>query len=116
MGFSMGEQHIWSIASMYLVLDEPDNLTDERLQKSEFIKKNASSTRNCYSLFSREYAWSPGYEAIFECVEDGEDEYPESTLEAFLASINVLWEEEYDASQDEATSSYNQVDGVKFFL
>lgn len=104
MGFSMGEQHIWSIASMYLVLDEPDSLTDERLQKSEFIKKNASSSRDCYSLFSREYAWSPGYEAVFECVEDGEDEYPESTLDAFHASINVLWEEEYDASQDEATS------------
>ena len=104
MGFPMGEQHIWSIASMYLLLDEPKNLEEEDLWKYAFIKKKLSNTRDCCALFNREYSWSAGYEAEFGYVEDDEDEYSEEALLAFPASINVLWEEEYDASQDEATS------------
>ena len=103
-GFPAGEQHIWSIASMHLVLDMPEPLSEENLWKSEFIKKKSSNTRDCCSLFCREYAWSSGYVAEFESVENDENEYSESSLLAFPASINVLWEEEYDASQDETTS------------
>lgn len=56
---------------------------------------------SCYSLFSREYAWSAGYNAEFRACES---EMAERDMKAFPAAINVLWEEEYDASQGEPTS------------
>lgn len=101
MGFPIGEQHIWSIASMYIVIDEMEKLTEEELIVSGFIQSRSSNTRDCYSLFSREYAWSPGYKAEFAMPEE-EDEIV--SIKAIPASINVLWEEEYDASQEETTS------------
>mgnify|MGYP006990127464 CR=1 FL=1 len=100
-GFPVGEQHIWSIASMYIVADKMDKLTEEELISSGFIQSQSSNTRDCYSLFSREYAWSPGYNAEFAISEDDDNRVP---INAVPASINVLWEEEYDASQKETTS------------
>jgi len=99
MGFPIGEQHIWSIASMYIVTDGMEKLTEEDLISSGFIQSQSSNTRDCYSLFSREYAWSPGYKAEFAIPEENE-----VSINAIPASINVLWEEEYDASQEETTS------------
>ena len=100
-GFPVGEQHIWSMASMYIVADKMDKLTEEELISSGFIQSQSSNTRDCYSLFSREYAWSPGYNAEFAISEDDDNRVP---INAVPASINVLWEEEYDASQEETTS------------
>jgi hypothetical protein len=54
-------------------------------------------------LFSREYAWSPGYKEEFE---DNEYDYEECELKAIPATINIMWEEQYDASQEETTSFY----------
>lgn len=99
MGFPIGEQHIWSIASMYIVTDGMEKLTEEDLISSGFIQSQSPNTRDCYSLFSREYAWSPGYKAEFAIPEENE-----VSINAIPASINVLWEEEYDASQEETTS------------
>ena len=73
MGFPMGEQHIWSIASMYIVTDKREKLTEEELISSGFIQSHLSNTRECYSLFSREYSWSPGYKAEF-AMSEGEDD------------------------------------------
>lgn len=101
MGFPMGEQHIWSIASMYIVTDKREKLTEEELISSGFIQSHLSNTRECYSLFSREYSWSPGYKAEFAMPEEEDDIV---SIKAIPASINVLWEEEYDASQEETTS------------
>lgn len=100
-GFPAGEQHIWSIASMYIIANKMDKLTEEDLISSGFIQSQSSYTRDCYSLFSREYAWSPGYKAEFAISEDDDARV---SINAVPASINVLWEEEYDASQEETTS------------
>lgn len=100
MGFPSGEQHIWSIASMYIVTEEMEKLTEAMLTSSGFIRSQSTNTRVCYTLYSREYAWSPGYKAEFLIPEE-EDIV---SIKAIPASINVLWEEEYDASQDETTS------------
>ena len=100
-GFPVGEQHIWSMASMYIVADKMDKLTEEELISSGFIQSQSSNTRDCYSLFSREYAWSPGYNAEFAISEDDDNRVP---INAVPASINVLWEEEYDATKENAIS------------
>lgn len=100
-GFPIGEQHIWASASMYIVSDEMEKLTEEELIDSGFIQSRSSYTRDCYSLFSREYAWSPGYKAEFAVPEEDDGR---ATIKAIPASVNVLWEEEFDASQEETTS------------
>lgn len=99
--FPNGEQHIWASASMYIVTDEMEKLTEEELIDSGFIQSRSSYTRDCYSLFSREYAWSSGYKAEFAVPEEDDDR---ATIKAIPASINILWEEEFDASQEETTS------------
>lgn len=105
MGFPNGEQHIWSLASLYMTFDRDSDITQGMLKSSGFIHRNKSNVSDCYSLFSREYAWSPGYKAEFEDVDvDEDDEGCGSSINAVSATINVLWEEEYDASQDEVTS------------
>ena len=100
-GFPIGEQHIWASASMYIVSDKMEKLTEEELIDSGFIQSRSSYTRDCYSLFSREYAWSPGYKAEFAGPEEDDGR---ATIKAIPASVNVLWEEEFDASQEETTS------------
>lgn len=100
-GFPVGEQHIWLRASMYIVADKMNKLTEEELISSKFIQSQPFNIRDCYSLFSREYAWSPGYKAEFAISEEDDNIFP---IKAIPASINVLWEEEYDASQEETTS------------
>ena len=100
-GFPIGEQHIWVSASMYIVTEEMEKLTEEELIDSGFIQSRSSYTRDCYSLFSREYAWSSGYKAEFAVPEEDDDR---ATIKAIPASVNILWEEEFDASQEETTS------------
>ena len=100
-GFPIGEQHIWASASMYIVSDKMEKLTEEELIDSGFIQSRSSYTRDCYSLFSREYACSPGYKAEFAGPEEDDGR---ATIKAIPASVNVLWEEEFDASQEETTS------------
>ena len=99
-----GEQHIWAISAMHIA-DVSQNISIELLQTSGYLRKHSglNNTRNCYTLFSREYAWSPGY--ISEFLED-ENDFDECKVKAVPATINTIWEEEYDASQDETTSYY----------
>ena len=103
LGFPQGEQHIWSISTAFFgpkTMENKDLLSQIKKEKSLF--NFGRGIRNCYSLYSREYAWSSGYQDEFQSCE-GEDE--ESRLSKFVpAAINLLWEEEYDASQDETTS------------
>lgn len=98
-GYPAGEQHVWTIAAMYISMEA--TIKERDLIKTEFIKQNHSGMVNCCSLFAREYTWSPGYKAEF-----GKDGYEndESSIKYFPAAINFLWEEEYDASQENATS------------
>lgn len=101
LGFPRGEQHIWTIATMYILLGEENKYTEEDLSASGFVRRSNNGMQSCYSLFSREYAWSSGYNAEFKNYTEEDDEIH---INAFSAAVNVLWEEEYDASQEEATS------------
>jgi len=104
MDFSCGEQHIWSLATPFLIQTEDKALLLDNLNSSNFIDNGSCGIRNCYSLYNREYAWSPGYIAEFDAgITNAEisDDIFENVLPA---AINVLWEEEFDASQEEATS------------
>lgn len=100
-GFPKGEQHVWTIATMYMLPDAKRKYKEKDLMETKFAKHDSNGMQSCYSLFSREYAWSPGYESEFRKIADEDDE---SGLNVFTAAVNLLWEEEYDASQDETTS------------
>ncbi len=97
--FPRGEQTIWSMSALHIVEDDKE-LTLEKLWGSEFVKHRGDLTRDCYSLFCREYAWSPRYKYVFNDYEI-DDEDP---IKAIPATINFMWEEQYDASYDEAIS------------
>lgn len=101
LGFPKGEQHVWTIAVMYILPKTKNKYSEQYLLESDFIKRSSSELKSCYSLFSREYAWSPGYEAEFKRIDNEEGE---TGLNAFPATVNFLWEEGYDASQENATS------------
>ncbi|ORU01402.1 hypothetical protein D081_0221 [Anaerovibrio sp. JC8] len=97
-----GEQHIWAISAMHIA-DDSQNVSIELLQTSGYLRKHSgiNPTRDSYTLFSREYAWSPGYISEFL-----EDDFDECEVKAIPATINTIWGEQYDASQDETTSYY----------
>lgn len=99
-----GEQHIWAISSMHIA-DDSQKVSIELLKASGYLRKHSgmNTTRDCYTLFSREYAWSPGY--ISEFLED-EDDFDGCEVKAIPATIDYMWEEQYDASQDETTSYF----------
>lgn len=99
-----GEQHIWARSAMHIA-DASQGVSIELLQTSGYLRKHSgmNTTRDCYTLFSREYAWSPGYNSEF--LEDDYD-FDECEVKAIPATIDDMWEEQYDASQDETTSYY----------
>ena len=99
-GYSVGEQHIWTIASMHIVNGNV-KLTIENLKKSKLIQNGVDKTTHSYSLFNREYVWSPGYKEEFNCLEN---ECKDLKINSIPAANNFKWEEEYDASQQKTTS------------
>lgn len=100
-GFPKGEQHVWTMATMYILPEAKVKCKEQDLIDAKFARHSSNGMQDCYSLFSREYAWSPGYNAEFRKAAEEDDE---SSLNVFSAAVNFLWEEEYDASQEEATS------------
>ena len=99
-GFPRGEQHIWTIATMYILPNKKSKCIEKDLAEAGFAS-SSNGMQSCYSLYSREYAWSPGYASEFVRSDEEEDE---AGLKAFSAAVNFMWEEEYDASQEEASS------------
>lgn len=145
MGFSKDSQQMWLISHAFFVKSEQFAGFVENILS---VKENDYSVfegRCVYSLFNREYAWSPGYQDVFKeawnkCEiytgkyrieketfsvpdfenikydEDGEASIPfvekefekripedVLTIDVMPAFSQVLWEEEYDASQEETT-------------
>ena len=101
-GYPKGEQHIWAISSLHIIEDKSSPTLD-LLRSSGYVRKNhGMSLISSYSgLFAHEYTWSCGF--ISETSENGyEDE--ECDVDAVPAVINVLWESQYDSSQDTTTS------------
>ncbi len=101
LGYPKGEQHIWTIATMYISTEVREKYTEQELIDSDFIMQNTNGMRECSSLFAREYAWSPGYEATFKEYKYDNDE---TKIKAFPAAIDFSWGRQYDASQEEITS------------
>ena len=99
-GFPCGEQHIWSVATSYIITEwKQEDSFDELV--GQIRDCSPDGIRRCYSLFSREYAWSPGYYSEFVNRKDNDDN---ENINVVPAGIKVVWEEEYDASQEETTS------------
>ena len=98
-----GRQEVLSKCSSYFV---------KRLKGfdfiSEFKDKNVIGKYNCnpidcYTLFNREYAWSSGYKEEFSFSREESEEIVGLNI-VTNTSINFLWEEGYDGSQDRSTS------------
>ena len=101
MGFQKGEQRISLYVTAYLVNSDVTGDIMKQLESAEYFEKHHADIRNIYCLFNREYAWSPGYKSQLERPElYGE----EDELMVHSAVINYIWEDEFDASQDTATS------------
>lgn len=83
-------------ATAYLIPKKISSSTKSKIKSWEFFKTQCISINDCYTLFNREYAWSPGYvsefESSFETSEDSDYLLP--------TCINFLWEEMYDASKN----------------
>ncbi len=83
-------------ATAYLIPKKLSSSTKSKIKSGEFFKTQCISINDCYTLFNREYAWSPGYvsefESSFETSEDSDYLLP--------TCINFLWEEMYDASKN----------------
>lgn len=101
--FIKGDQDIWMSSTMYLVSKSNEPVTLDKIESSEFMSTITSSIRSCYSLFNREYSWSPGYVDEF-C--SHENFLKGTDLNIIPACINFLWEEEFDASKESAISFY----------
>jgi hypothetical protein len=63
-------------------------------------------SRATYELFNREYYWSPGIDDVLIYCESDFDH--DSKIKNLLTptSVDFLWEEQYDSSQDESVSFY----------
>jgi hypothetical protein len=105
-------QEIWSMSFGYFATSDDAQKVIEYYANKPFRRGNFPEVRCIYSLFSREYCWSPGYKD--ECavewrlldnnmqeLYDGEDEGL-AIAKILPAYIDFLWEEQFDASQDEA--------------
>ncbi|MCR5803733.1 MAG: hypothetical protein K6G47_05685 [Clostridia bacterium] len=101
-GYARGEQHIWAISSVHILIDG-SLPTVETLHSSAYVRQSMgmNSLRSFSGLFSREYVWSPGF--AYESEEEGNDDN-KCSIKAIPAVINVLWESQYDASQETTTS------------
>lgn len=100
-GWIKGEQHVWTSATMYILPKKKIKYTEQDLISSGFVNCIVNRMQRSYTLYSREYAWSPGYYAEFRNIDDFKDE---AGLNAFSATIDFLWESEYDGSQIDSTS------------
>ena len=101
--FPRGRQEVWSKCSSYFV---------KNMRKVDYIgmfkDKNVIGQYNCnpidcYMLFNREYAWSSGYKEEFSFSREECEEIVGLNI-VTNTSINFLWEEGYDGSQDRNTS------------
>lgn len=100
--FIRGNQDIWISLVMYIIKTNED-VTLDKLESSEYIGTTINNIPTCYCLYNREYAWSPGYNDEF-CNDANYNE--EGRFKAIPASINFLWEEEFDASKENTISFY----------
>ena len=141
-----GTQKVWFIVKAFFVKKDHIDAIVEHVKSERFASDSFPEESNVYSLFSREYAWSPAYKSVFDqewvkyeietgkyrveketiewpdfehastdsegnsiipmVQEEIERKIPEDTInvEIMPAFSRVLWEEEYDASQNETTA------------
>lgn len=99
--YSKGDQVIWLESLLYIISKPSKRITLKLLEKSNYVI--GDECRSIYSLYNREFAWSPAYTDDFK----SNDYYRgDEIMKIRSAVINFLWEEEYDASQDSAISFY----------
>jgi hypothetical protein len=107
-------QEIWSMSFGYFASHDDALKVLDYFENTQFRRGSFPETRNIYTLFNKEYCWSPGYKDV--CADewclldsnmrelyDGDDKELAAT-KIMPAHIDFLWEEQFDASQDDAVS------------
>lgn len=98
-----GKQEIWLKGSSYIIKKEKNFNAVNIFKEKNVIRKYNCNPVDCYTLFNREYTWSTGYKEAFKYNREDDEEINGLNIVS-NTSIKFLWEEQYDASQDEATS------------
>jgi hypothetical protein len=107
-------QDIWSMSFGCLASHDDALKVLAYFENTQFRRGDFSEGRRIYSLYNREYCWSPGYKDVYAGewrlldnkmreLYDGDDE--ELAIAKIMpAYIDFLWEEQFDASQDESVN------------
>jgi hypothetical protein len=119
-----GTQYAEIFSTAYLI-PKQGKLSIDEIKSSRYFEIHHNTIRQCYSLFNREYSWSPGYRCQFNDPRVADID-PNGIIPA---CINYLWEAHFDASQELPTSfliphgviisglnlHQNDVDGIYYF-
>lgn len=119
-----GTQYAEIFSTAYLI-PKQGKLSIDEIKSSRYFETHHNTIRQCYSLFNREYSWSPGYGCQFNDPRVADID-PNGIIPA---CINYLWEAHFDASQELPTSfliphgviisglnlHQNDVDGIYYF-
>jgi hypothetical protein len=107
-------QKIWSMSFSYITSSDDYERIMKCMVNKPLNRRSCPEAREIYSLFNREYCWSPGYMDISFGDWREIDEHGRSTDKGHCettpigkvmpAYINYAWGTQYDASQDEVTS------------
>ena len=109
-------QDIWSMSFGYLATRDDALKVLNYFKNIQFRRRSFPEGPSIYSLFNREYCWSPGFKDecagewclldsnMRELYGNGNDDTDSAIAKIMPAYINFLWEEQLDASQDEAVS------------
>lgn len=119
-----GTQYTEIFSTAYLI-PKQGSMTIDKIKSERYFERHHISIKRCYSLFNREYSWSPGYDLQFNNPRVTDID-PNGIIPA---CINYLWEAHFDASQETSTSfliphgviinelhlRQNDLDGIYYF-
>jgi hypothetical protein len=105
-------QDIWSMSFGYLASFNDAEKILNHFESTSFQRNQFPEGRSIYELFNKEYSWSPGFKDVLadewcllgddmrELYDDDDEKL--AACKIMPAYIDFLWEEQFDASQDEA--------------
>ena len=109
-------QEVWSMSFSYFTSESDFNAITKAMKNKSISRGGFPEGWNVYTLYNREYYWSPGYKDVFRdnwcsididgnSIDVGYNDN-EPIGKVMPTYIDFLWEEQCDASQDESTSFF----------
>lgn len=96
-----GKLLIWSWLYAYFVTPKQAALLSTCAERGLSVINHATANHHeIYTVYNREYPWSPSYKGLEEYAQIDVKIGSEEIGKALSATTDFLWEEEYDASQE----------------